>query len=131
MNNQEHLKYAKRGFPMNSGEAPKKSRLSTPDAHQLRQERLRNGWTQEELADLVGVTPLTIRRWEAGSSIPHPYYREILAGLFGERAQRFEWNYQAKFGKGSETSPSPTALLLGRYRRKAGLTQNELAAITG
>src|ERR1019366_9340145 len=48
----------------------------------LRRERERRGWSQERLAGLLGVSARTILRWEQGSTVPYPYYREQLANLF-------------------------------------------------
>lgn len=46
----------------------------------LRQERL---WTQSGLAERVGVSPITIYRWERGETFPSPYARARLCGVFG------------------------------------------------
>ncbi|MDQ3404102.1 MAG: helix-turn-helix domain-containing protein [Actinomycetota bacterium] len=40
------------------------------------------GFTQETLADAVGVDPSTVRRWEVGSSVPQPWLRPKLATAF-------------------------------------------------
>lgn len=36
----------------------------------VRQERERRGWTQEYVGEMIGVTPITVRRWEARESYP-------------------------------------------------------------
>src|SRR5437879_9366717 len=58
-----------RTFPLNS-------RL-----HDARSER---GWSQQELADQIGTTPVNISRWENGSNFPSPYFRQRLCGVFGK-----------------------------------------------
>src|SRR5437588_5706139 len=56
-----------RTFPLNS-------RL-----HDARSER---GWSQLDLADRIGTTPVNISRWENGSNFPSPYYRQRLCEVF-------------------------------------------------
>lgn len=46
--------------------------------------RLGRGWTQEQLAELVGTTSVNISRWENGSNFPIPYYRQKLCEVFGK-----------------------------------------------
>src|SRR5947209_448740 len=60
-----------RTFPLNS-------RL-----HDARSER---GWSQQNLADRIGTTPVNISRWENGSTFPSPYFRQRLCEVFGQTA---------------------------------------------
>jgi len=48
----------------------------------LRLARERRGWTQEELAERVGASPLSVGRWERGSVTPGPHYRRKLCELY-------------------------------------------------
>jgi len=41
----------------------------------LRDARKQNHWTQKQLADMVGVTALTVSRWERGETVPDNYAR--------------------------------------------------------
>jgi tetratricopeptide (TPR) repeat protein/transcriptional regulator with XRE-family HTH domain len=50
----------------------------------LRQARLDQGWSQQELADLLGTTPVNISRWENGVIFPSPYFRQRLSEAFGK-----------------------------------------------
>lgn len=50
---------------------------------QLRQERIRRNWRQQDLADQLGATVLTIQRWERGSHQPSVYFRVKLRTLLG------------------------------------------------
>jgi tetratricopeptide (TPR) repeat protein/transcriptional regulator with XRE-family HTH domain len=50
----------------------------------LREARLERGWSQQELADLVGTTPVNVSRWENGSNFPVPYYRQKLSEALGK-----------------------------------------------
>jgi tetratricopeptide (TPR) repeat protein len=49
----------------------------------LRLFRVQQGWTQSELADLIGTTQINVSRWENAVSLPSPYFRRKLAELFG------------------------------------------------
>ncbi|HCI81473.1 MAG TPA: hypothetical protein DHW02_17495, partial [Ktedonobacter sp.] len=56
---------------------------SKPTPNQrLRRERDRRMWSQQELADRVGTTPLNIGRWERGVTQPGPYFRQKLCEVF-------------------------------------------------
>jgi tetratricopeptide (TPR) repeat protein/DNA-binding XRE family transcriptional regulator len=53
----------------------------------LRAARERHGWTQQELADQIGISQsFTISRWEGGVAFPRPYYIRRLCDLFGTTA---------------------------------------------
>lgn len=60
----------------------------------IRQERDARHLSQRELANRIGVSESTIRRWESGERTPHPYYRyrlqTILGIPYGERDRRAE-----------------------------------------
>lgn len=43
--------------------------------------RLKNGFSQRKLAKLVGVTWVTISRWENGSKVPNASYLANLASV--------------------------------------------------
>ncbi|HLJ32132.1 MAG TPA: tetratricopeptide repeat protein [Ktedonobacteraceae bacterium] len=49
----------------------------------LRDERLRRGWSQQEVADLIGTTANNVSRWELGTTSPDPFFRAKLCDLFG------------------------------------------------
>src|SRR5947209_16514268 len=76
-----------RDHEMGTGDTSKaknSARLSLP---RLRQERERRGWTQNEVAERIGSTRVNISRWESGTIIPGPYYRQKLSDLFGKSIQ--------------------------------------------
>ena len=51
-----------------AGEDPLSDEFDSPGG--IRLIRQRRGWTQAQLADAVGVTALTVSRWERGTAIP-------------------------------------------------------------
>lgn len=52
--------------------------------HLLRSARESRGWTQEELAEKIGTTSVTISRWESGITFPSRYFRKKLSTLYGQ-----------------------------------------------
>jgi len=48
----------------------------------LRRAREQHNLTQKELADKIGVTNITVNRWENGKVMPVPYYRQKLCDFF-------------------------------------------------
>lgn len=60
---------------------------STHTNHHLRQARIERAWRQQDLAELLGTTVGTIKRWERGSYQPGPYFRAKLCTLFGKSAE--------------------------------------------
>ena len=49
----------------------------------LRAARQERGWTQQQLADLIGAPqPLNVTRWERGVAFPSAYYTQKLAQVF-------------------------------------------------
>lgn len=60
---------------------------ASPPPNRLRQERLLRGWSQQELADQLGTTMVTISRWERGIQYPGPKMRLRLSMLF-EKTER-------------------------------------------
>lgn len=55
--------------------------------NQLRQERVRRNWRQQDLADQLGTTVVTVKRWERGSQQPSAYFRLKLCALFDKSAE--------------------------------------------
>lgn len=53
----------------------------------LRQERIRRNWRQQDLADHLGTTILTVQRWEQGRHYPSAYFRIKLCALFAVSAE--------------------------------------------
>ena len=53
----------------------------------LRTARLQRGWSQQTLADKLGTTVISVKRWEHGTARPSPYFRLRLLTLFEMSAQ--------------------------------------------
>ena len=53
----------------------------------LKAERKQLGWSQVQVAEALGISVRTLRRWEQGLVVPYPYYRKRLCALFGKTAQ--------------------------------------------
>lgn len=53
----------------------------------LKHERELRGWSQARVAEEVGTSALNVGRWERGSSLPYPHFREKLCQLFGKDAR--------------------------------------------
>ncbi|MBA2396635.1 MAG: helix-turn-helix domain-containing protein [Ktedonobacteraceae bacterium] len=64
----------------------KKPDEATPK-YLLRTMRESHGWTQEELAEKIGTTGVTISRWESGITFPNRYFRKKLSILYGKSIQ--------------------------------------------
>ncbi len=53
----------------------------------LRQERIGRNWRQRDLAEQLGTTVITVKRWERGYQQPSTYFRVKLCTLFGKSAE--------------------------------------------
>jgi transcriptional regulator with XRE-family HTH domain len=60
-------------------------------------------WSQDFIAGQIGTTPVSVSRWERGITIPGPYYRKKLCGLFGKS--------EAELGIAKEVPPTNTEQL--------------------
>jgi tetratricopeptide (TPR) repeat protein/transcriptional regulator with XRE-family HTH domain len=60
---------------------------STSRNDRLWQARIERNWRQRELAEHLGTTVVTVKRWERGSQQPSPYFRVKLCALFGKSAK--------------------------------------------
>jgi transcriptional regulator with XRE-family HTH domain len=48
----------------------------------LKQERVQRGWSQADLAGVLGTDGHTVNRWERGRARPGPYFRRKLCEPF-------------------------------------------------
>ena len=47
--------------------------------------RKQNDWTVEDVASKIGVSAITVYRWESGKSKPHRIFQKKLEEIFGEK----------------------------------------------
>ena len=77
----------------------------------LRYERERRGWSQQDVADQVGTTPLNVGRWERGVNVPGPYFRQKLSEVFEKTLQELDLvPTSADAEKAIETPSSPSVM---------------------
>lgn len=50
-------------------------------------ERHQRHWSQQEVADRVGTTPVNVSRWERGVTVPDSYFRYQICSLFEKTAE--------------------------------------------
>lgn len=53
----------------------------------IRQERIRRNWRQQDLANQLGTTVITVKRWERETQQPGAYFRIKLCALFGKSVE--------------------------------------------
>jgi len=58
-----------------------KKKASKPKKPTVGEMRRGMGFTQIELADLIGVHPITVSRWERGVLSPHPWQSKLIETL--------------------------------------------------
>jgi len=100
----------------------------------IRQLRLEKGWTQETLANLLGVSRLAVARWETGERRPRKKYLDKLAAILGlpmEELLGVELKgkeHSLKVFKSSERQIDPLALqLVQELLHSKGISLKETA----
>lgn len=53
----------------------------------LREERIKRGWSQQDVANKIGSVDKSIGRWERGQVFPDPFNRQKLAALYGQSVE--------------------------------------------
>jgi transcriptional regulator with XRE-family HTH domain len=79
--------------------------------------RLEKGWTQEVLADLLGVSRLAVARWETGERKPRKKYLDKLAEVLGVSKEELlgvekQEESKLKIIKASQIKANPLAVKL-------------------
>ena len=84
--------------------------------------RKARGWSQEELADRVGVTRQAVSRWESGSAKPDADKIIAICDLFGVSADYLlRVSYNGESGQAVHSEPRDTEL--GKFFRSLTLKQ--------
>ncbi len=91
----------------------------------LRRAREQHNLTQKELADKIGVTNITVNRWENGKVMPIPYYRQKLCNFFQMDAEALGLIPPVEKGKTSSRNPLP-AVWNVPYRHNPFFTGREV-----
>ena len=81
--------------------------------------RKARGWSQEELAERIGVTRQAVSRWESGTAKPDADKTISICDIFGVSADYLLRDHYAGEGPGtyhSESAPSATGGMLRLYR---------------
>ncbi|HEY7417885.1 MAG TPA: FxSxx-COOH system tetratricopeptide repeat protein, partial [Ktedonobacteraceae bacterium] len=73
-----------------------KAKIERHPNEALRRERLRRHWTQQELAEQLGTTIVTISHWEGGLSTPGPHFSQLLCNLFEKSPEALGLLHEAK-----------------------------------
>lgn len=72
----------KKSFPTNI--TPEESRTTEADlARTLKFFREASGLTQEQAAEAIGASPVSLSHWETGLKVPRPEWLTALAKLYG------------------------------------------------
>jgi tetratricopeptide (TPR) repeat protein/transcriptional regulator with XRE-family HTH domain len=104
---EEKLSYI-RNYEMGTEDASEAKKFSRPVVSRLRQERERQAWTQNDVAERIGTTQINISRWENGITFPGPYYRQRLGELFSKSLQEL-----GLIPESSEEHSEPVSTLSG------------------
>jgi transcriptional regulator with XRE-family HTH domain/tetratricopeptide (TPR) repeat protein len=71
------------------------------------------GWRQQDLADRLGVTKLTIGRWERGEMQPQQFYIDRLCELFGKQsAEELGFTHVYETSTSLQAQPSPETVFI-------------------
>ncbi len=70
----------------------------------FRQQRLKQGWSQQYIADQLGIAVGTVNRWERGRQQPSPYYIQRLTALFDKSPEELGLKKEKTASKMGEQS---------------------------
>ncbi len=93
----------------------------------IRDRRIQFGWTQQQLADKLGVTDITISNWENGHSCPQPSNLQAIENALGE-LPAFATSVERSE---EDRTTTPFGAWLRNTRLSKGLSQIELAERAG
>ncbi|MGC9983433.1 MAG: helix-turn-helix domain-containing protein [Polyangia bacterium] len=102
-------------------------------AESIRRGRIKNAWSQKELAEKLGVTQGTISNWENGKGSPDRSQKNRLQEVLGLREADRVTTGAEKVAqeRGEEAGPAAFGTWLNRMRLERGLSVAELASKAG
>lgn len=73
----------------------------------IKEKRLEKGYTQEQLADFLGITAPAVNKWEKGSSCPETDKLILLGELYGVSVDELLGRKKEELGQGESKESSP------------------------
>nr|BBH93656.1 hypothetical protein KTA_18550 [Thermogemmatispora argillosa] len=73
---------------------------------QLKRERLRRGWSQEDLAERIGSDKKTVQRWETGDGLPRPSLLRKLCEVLEKSPEELGLVEQSRINWGAKPATS-------------------------
>ncbi len=77
----------------------------------LLRERRRLCWSQQQVADAIGTSTMSINRWEHGKAIPQPHYQGKLCNIFGKQTEDLFGSLWREEEKEAGEQPRPHHLI--------------------
>src|SRR4051794_35186800 len=96
-----------------------------PFGEKVRRARIRNAWTQAELAAKLEVSAATISNWETGKVVPTPSQKSQLKIFLGLASRESGKGSEIR---GTEEGPAAFGVWVNRTRLERQLSVPELAA---
>lgn len=79
----------------------------------LRLARTNTGLTQEELAEMVGTSVVSVYRWEHGDNVPSQYFRQRLCTVLQSSERELGWSMvESREEEGKDLPPRLTPFLI-------------------
>ena len=60
----------------------------------LKDERLKRGWTVQDVCALLGISPNALRRWEDGRGFPHTEFRQRFCQIYEKSSQELGFDQE-------------------------------------
>ena len=73
------------------------TREQRPDVswgERLKEERLKRGWTVQDVCVLLGISAAALRRWEHGGGFPHAQFRQRLCQIYERSSQELGFDQE-------------------------------------
>ena len=97
----------------------------------IRRNRIRNAWSQTELAEKAGVSQMTVSNWETGKATPKPDQRKLALEVLGISKEQSEIKQADIPLEQEQQGPSAFGSWLSRVRLERKMSVGELAIKAG